>query len=400
MAEKKASQQNTVQHHVGVAVQRRAAVGRFRVQHRALPGVDDEIGQFQRRLRRADAAGTLAFGDHHRQRCRPFIVGQAQRVAHGRDLGRQFAAEVAQHAAAVVVGRGVGADQSVKIRPQPGLGRLAGVVQHVEIDGRRRTVALQYLQPQRFLAGKVVVERALRHSGSFRDVLDAGGVEALAVKQVQAGGDDLLFDVWFSHVPNMTGRLKIVKIYFIATGASSPGLAEKPATNASKPTTWAAILSASRRASRQRWPRPHSWMSLTRPILPAKAGSGRCDCSTSLATPGPRRARSQASWARSNRGGGNDIARSPDSVASGAISPSPMTFALKRNDCSRVSQASGAKESNWALFQMMFPNSSSCRPTAVARSDRSFSFEKSSNAKPRNKLLRRRSHRRVARWFQ
>jgi hypothetical protein len=128
--------------------------------------------------------------------------------AHGRDLVRQLGAEIAQHAAEVEAVGGVAGDHGGKVLLQALLWRQRTVLQHGRQLAHAVDITLQHFQPQRFLAGEVVVERAFRHPGSVGNILDAGGVEALAVQELQAGGDDLLFNVCFSHDYNMTGRLK------------------------------------------------------------------------------------------------------------------------------------------------------------------------------------------------
>jgi hypothetical protein len=83
--------------------------------------------------------------------------------------------------------------------PQP-LQRWEGRIGEGRTTRIVAAIALDDLGTKRFLALKMIVEGALRHTGGSRNVLHPTAIKALLNQDLEPGLDDLLANVWSSHV--------------------------------------------------------------------------------------------------------------------------------------------------------------------------------------------------------
>src|SRR5471032_55365 len=193
-----ASSQRRRQPHVQEDIQREAVFLDPAAQDRTFPGVEQEDGQVLRRESGGDAAVGLAVADGAGDGRRPDRVHGGEALEYQRAAVTEFAAEVAQQAAVDEFLVDEHIVQTGEVLQQP-FRRGDRLVRQYQAAGRVEAVALDDIGAQRFLAGEVVIERALRHAGCGGDVEYARRVVTVVVHRLQSGGNDIFSEIRFGH---------------------------------------------------------------------------------------------------------------------------------------------------------------------------------------------------------
>src|ERR1700733_7584296 len=210
--DKACSREQRFEHHLAEMSVRRTVLVDLGAQHGAFPCVDQECGKYGWRYIVADVTSQLSFANTGLDRARPAGIDRRQTVANEVTLVGHIGAKISDKTAAFVVTvRKVGG-HGIEVTSKA----FDWGVRMVAQDAQRRArgalpVFTDYLRTKRFLAVKMIVERALWHARRGGDVVHAAAIEAAAPNRLYRGVQYPVADVGSCHALNMTSRLGIVK---------------------------------------------------------------------------------------------------------------------------------------------------------------------------------------------